>query len=401
MPPLPPVKASDSRAARLVLLVTAIGLISLNLRPALTSPGPLLSEIMREFGIDTALAGGVTGISLICLGVFGAAAPRLARRFGPERVILALLVVLAAGIALRGTGSFGALIGGMILAGLGIGVIQVLLPGIVKRDFARHAGTMTGLYTMNLCLGAAIGAGLAIPLEQTLGSWRLSLAAWALPALAAAIIWLPQAFVRQSPAPRAARPGRLWRDPLAWAVTCFMGLQSCLAYMMIGLMPLILEQRGDDSARAGLITAIAIAPQALTALAVPHFAARMRNQSAVAIVSIAVSAIGFLGLLFAPPSTALLFAVIEGLGLGATIGIAILFIVLRAPDSHVATDLSGMSQSVGYIIAALGPIVAGLLRDAGGNWVLPAAFFLAVASLNAVAGWYAGRDAHVLQDPES
>jgi CP family cyanate transporter-like MFS transporter len=311
-------------------------------------------------------------------------------------VILVLLVVLTAGSVLRGQGTFFALMAGMVLAGLGIGVVQVLLPGIMKRDFPGHAGAMTGLYTMNLCLGAAAGTGMAYPLRQALGSWELSLMAWGLPVAAAALLWAPQAFAPQSPPPRIAHPSRLWRDPLAWSVTCFMGLQSCLAYVTIARLPLILEQRGADGGRAGFIAALAIAAQTVTALMVPPVAARFGDQRAVSAVSVLAAVVGFLGLVFGPSTLAIGFAVIMGFGLGATIAIAILFIVLRAPDGQTASDLSGMAQSVGFLIAALGPFAAGFLRDISGGWTLPAVFYLCIATLAVIAGWRAGRNAYVL-----
>ncbi len=393
--PMPGAPAGRSRLALLALGAT-IGLISFNLRPALTSTGPLLPEIMRDFGIDVALASSVSTISLLCLGIFGATAARLARPFGPERVILALLVVLTVGTVLRATGSFAALVAGMVLAGLGIGIVQVLVPGIMKRDFPDHTGLMTGLYTMFLCLGGAVGVGAAIPLRDALGGWQASLMAWGAPAALAALVWVPWAFARRSPAPRVAHPGRLWRDPLAWSVACFMGLQSCLAYTTFALLPLILVQHGSGGDRAGYVSALAIATQMVTALVVPSLAARLRHQSAVAAIAAGAGALGFLGLVFGPPPLAVVFATVMGFGLGATIALAILFMILRSPDSQTASDLSGMAQSVGYVIAAAGPLGAGWLRDASGGWTLPAAFFVTVAALTAAAGWRAGRNAHVL-----
>jgi len=381
---------------RIALLVAAIALISFNLRPALTSPGPLLSEIMRAYAIDATVAGILTTLPLVCLGVFGAMAARLARRFGPERVILAMLVVLAAGTALRGAGPFETLLLGMTLAGLGIGIAQVLLPGIVKRDFPGHAGLVTGLYTMNLTLGAAVGAGLTVPLRQALGSWELALAGWAAPVALAALVWLPQAFARQSPPPPALHPGKLWRDRLAWSVTGFMGFQSCLAYTTIGFLPLILEQLGSDPARAGFVAAMSIAAQIVTALIVPPLAVRLRNQRAVVVLGVTASVAGFLGLVYAPSVHALLSAIVMGFGLGACIGVGILLIVLRAPDGHTAAELSGMAQSAGYLIAALGPLAAGFLRQASGGWSLPATFFVLIAVLALISGWGAAREGHVL-----
>ncbi len=380
----------------LVLLGLAIALIAFNLRPALTSPGPLLSQIMAAYGIETTLAGALTMVPLLCLGIFGAIAARLARRFGPERVIFVTLLVLAAGTALRGAGPFVWLVVGTTLAGLGIGVVQVLLPAIVKRDFPTRTGMMTGIYTMMLCLGAAAGAAFAIPLQDTLGSWQLSLGAWALPALLAALVWLPQALARQSPPPPPVRPGRLWRDPLAWQVTAFMGLQSCFAYITIALLPLILEEGGMAPARAGYISAASIGTQIVSALFVPSIAARLTDQRAVVVVSVGLAVAGDLGLLYAPHVLALPFAVVNGLGLGAALGVALMLIVLRSPDGHVAAELSGMAQSVGYVIAAFGPFGAGLLRQASGGWTAPTLFFLAICALAMAAGWGAGRNRHVL-----
>lgn len=380
----------------LVLLGLAIALIAFNLRPALTSPGPLLSQMMAAYGIETTLAGALTMVPLLCLGLFGAVAARLARRFGPERVILATLLVLAAGTALRGAGPFAALVVGTTLAGLGIGIVQVLLPALVKRDFPARTGMMTGIYTMMLCLGAAAGAAFAVPLQEMLGSWQLSLGAWGLPALVAALVWLPQALSRQSPPPPPVRPGRLWRDPLAWQVTAFMGLQSCFAYITMALLPLILEEGGMAAARAGYISAASIATQIVSALFVPSIAARLADQRGVVAASVALSVAGYLGLLYAPHGLAPAFAVVNGLGLGAALGTGLILIVLRAPDGHVATELSGMAQSVGYVIAAFGPFGAGLLRQASGGWTAPTLFFLAICALAMAAGWGAGRNRVVL-----
>ncbi|TCT11757.1 CP family cyanate transporter-like MFS transporter [Tepidamorphus gemmatus] len=379
-----------------VLLALAIAMIAFNLRPALTSPGPLLSQIMAAYGIETTLAGALTMVPLFCLGLFGAAAAWLARRLGPERVILAMLIVLAAGIAVRGAGPFVSLIVGTTLAGLGIGIVQVLLPAIVKRDFPGRTGVMTGIYTMMLCLGAAAGAAFAVPLQAVLGSWQSSLGAWALPAFVAALAWLPQALSHQSPPPPPVRPGRLWRDPLAWQVTAFMGLQSCFAYITIALLPLILEEGGMAPVRAGYISAASIATQIVSALVVPSIAARLADQRGVVAASVGLSVAGYLGLLYAPHGLAPAFAVVNGLGLGAALGSALILIVLRAPDSHVATELSGMAQSVGYVIAAFGPFGAGLLREASGGWTAPTLFFLAICALAMAAGWGAGRRRLVL-----
>ena len=175
-------------------LLLGLVLVALNLRPALSSMAPLLSEVSRSLGLSAATAGLLTTLPVLCLGLFAPLAPILARRFGSERVVLGILLTLACGIILRSSmGEFG-LFAGSIMAVASIGIIGVLLPGIVKRDFARQAGAMTGVYTMALCLGAAVAAGSTVPLSEALGNgngsdWTLGLGFWIVPAILAAIFW--------------------------------------------------------------------------------------------------------------------------------------------------------------------------------------------------------------------
>ncbi len=207
------------------LLLLGLVLVALNLRPALSSMAPMLSDVSRSLGLSAAKAGLLTTLPVLCLGLFAPLAPLLARRFGSERVVLGILLTLAGGMILRSSlGEFG-LFAGSILAGASIGVIGVLLPGIVKRDFAKHAGAMTGVYTMALCMGAAMAAGSTVPLSQYLGnSWSLGLGFWVVPALLAALLWLPQVGSQHGAHQAAYRVRGLLRDPLAWQVTLYIGL---------------------------------------------------------------------------------------------------------------------------------------------------------------------------------
>ena len=236
------------------LLLLGLILVALNLRPALSSMAPMLSEVSKTLGLSAAQAGLLTTLPVLCLGLFAPLAPVLARRFGAERVVLGILLTLAGGIILRS--SFGeiGLFAGSVLAGASIGVIGVLLPGIVKRDFPKQAGTMTGVYTMALCLGAAMAAGATVPLSEHFDkSWALGLGFWVIPALVAAIFWLPQVGQKHGAHHVAYRVRGLLRDPLAWQVTLYMGLQSSLAYIVFGWLPSILIGRGLTPTQAGLV----------------------------------------------------------------------------------------------------------------------------------------------------
>ncbi|WP_448207595.1 CynX/NimT family MFS transporter [Azospirillum sp. sgz302134] len=391
-----------------VLLGLALVLVALNLRPALSSVAPVLAELVRDTGISATMASALTTLPVLCLGLFGVLAPGLARRHGSERVILLTLVGLAAGIGLRAVPGYPAQILAAIVAGAGIGIIGTLLPGIVKRDFPNKPALMTGVYTMGLCAGAAFAAGATLPLARLFEgsasgglwkSWSLALASWAVPALVAAVVWAVLAPPGGGHKAKAgAQPaGRLWRDRLAWQVTLFMGLQSSLAYITMGWLVVILRDRGVEPVAAGLAVSASIMVQVAASLAAPILATRSRQQSVAVLVVLGFTLVGMMGCMFAPLWTLWGWAVALGIGQGGVFAIALTIIVLRAGDPHVATQLSGMAQSVGYAIASLGPMLAGLLHDWSGGWGSAGALFAAITLAAALFGAAAGRDRHVLE----
>lgn len=383
-----------------VLLGLALVLVALNLRPALSSVAPVLAELVRDTGISATLASALTTLPVLCLGVFGLMAPGLARRHGSERVILLTLVGLAAGIGLRAVPGFPAQVLAAVVAGAGIGIIGTLLPGIVKRDFPKNPALMTGVYTMGLCAGAAVAAGATLPLARAFdGSWSFALASWAAPALVAAVAWgvlAPPPTVHTGG--RGAQPaGRLWRDPLAWQVTLFMGLQSSLAYIVFGWLAVILRDRGVEPVTAGLVVSASIMVQVGASLVAPILATRSRRQSLAVLAVLGFTLAGLMGCMFAPLWSLWGWAVALGIGQGGCFAIALTIIVLRAGDPHVAAQLSGMAQSVGYALASLGPLAVGLLHDRLGGWVSSGALIAAITLGAALFGMAAGRDRHVLE----
>ncbi|MBB4193538.1 CP family cyanate transporter-like MFS transporter [Rhizobium aethiopicum] len=391
---LPAAQAAPVRnGAASLLLGASLVLIAFNLRPVFSSASALLPEIRSELGLGALGASLLTTLPVVCLGVFSPLAPRLAQRIGTERTLLGVLLLLALGTALRGLSSVPLLFIGTALAGACIAVGNVLLPGLVKRDFPTRAALMTGFYTMALCAGAASAAGLTLPIEHALGgSLDGALAAWALPALAIGLIWLPQVLRGGAGARRNGfRVDGLWRDRLAWQVTLFMGLQSALAYCVFGWLVPILRERGLDGVTAGAIVSLSVMVQAASCLVVPHIAVRGRDQRLInaGLCGVAVSAL--LGLLFAPLSSVWLWAVLQGIGQGGLIAAAMTTIVLRSRDPDVAAHLSGMAQCVGYLLAAIGPLIVGLIRGWTGSFSWCAVLFVALGLGAAINGWRAGR----------
>jgi MFS transporter, CP family, cyanate transporter len=382
---------------RAVLLGAGVVLIALNMRDLTTSLAAVLPEMMQSTGLSARGTSWLTSLPILCFGVFGPIAPFLAKRIGIERALLLALMVLTFGTGIRGLGTATALYAGQILSGASIGVINILLPVVVKRDFAASVGLMTGLYTMATCVGAAGAAGFTVPLMSAMaGSWTAALTFWAPPAAMASILWAIQipAAASQMDVARVTVRG-LWTDPLAWQVTAFMGLQSAFAYIMYGWMAPILRDRGLDAADAGLVLSVSIMTQAIGCLLGSPIAVRSRDQRLCNVAVVALLVGGCLGTLFAPLWTVWVWAVLVGLCQGAVFSLAITIIVLRSADHHVATSLSGMAQTLGYVLASCGPLFAGLLRQWTGSWNRVGILFLGLGLAAAAAGYLAGRARHV------
>jgi CP family cyanate transporter-like MFS transporter len=368
-------------------------LVAFNMRVAVTSLGPVLRDAVAATGMSAEVASVLTTVPTFCFGLFGPAAPLLARRFGTDGALLLLLALLAAGCAARGFGDAPLLFAGQILACLSIGMINVLLPSLVKRRFPRHVALITGFYTMAFCAGAAIAAGATVPIQKFWnGSWAPALAFWSLPAALAALAWgLQMRSAAADPVRRAVAVRGLWRDPLAWQVTLFMGLQSALAYVVFGWLVPILRDRGLDAVQAGLALSVSVMAQAAASLVAPSLATRGKDQRLANVAAVGLCQAGLLGCMYGPIATVWLWSLLLGLAQGALISLALTIIVLRSPDAQMAAQLSSMTQGVGYLIASAGPLLAGLLHGWTGSWNSVAVFCVAIGFVQVPIALGAGR----------
>ena len=375
---------------RLGLIAGAIVLTALNLRTAIASVPPLLDEIRESVPLSATAAGVLTTTPVICMAVGSPIAPPLARRIGTEAAITVLGMTVAAGILVRLIDGVVPLFAGTIIAGLGIALGNVLVPSLIKRDFPHRVGPMTGGYTMAISAGGAIAAALTVPVEDAIGrGWQWGLAVWALPALAAALIWVPW-ISRHGVADSIGRAS-LWRNRLAWQVTVYMGLQSLLFYSALSWLPTLLREQGIDREAAGVLLSVMLLAGVPTCLLVPVLAVRGRDQRPAVAAMLGLAALGLAGLMLAPDSVPALWATLLGFSQGGQLALAFLFFSLRTPDQAHAAELSAMAQSVGYLVAAAGPLVVGVLRDASGGWTAPIVFLLVTLVPLLVAGFAAGR----------
>jgi CP family cyanate transporter-like MFS transporter len=389
------------RRAGVVLLVAGIMVLALNLRAAITSLPPVFPDLAARLHLSTAGVTLLATIPVLCFGVFSGVAAPLSRRFGEERVLLGALALLATGLALRGALPGWLLYPGTVLGTAAIALMNVLLPSLIKRRQPRRAGLLIGVYLLCLALGSVLGSLLAVPLYRDTGhvAWlggpvRFTLWLWAIPAVIAFAVWLPQWRYRTRPGPGDAAAARVSvaRHLLAWQVTAFMGLQSLTYYATLSWLPTLFADRGMSAAQAGDLSALMNFGNAVTALLIPVLAHRMAGQRALAVPTVIGTAAGIAGALYAPLGGAWAWVLLLGLSQGASLSLAIFFTVARSPDPVTAASLSALAQSGGYLLATTGPLAVGLLHDATRGWDVPIALLLVLCAAELVSGWLAGRD---------
>ena len=356
---------------------------------ALTSVGPVIDDLRADLGLSHTWAGVLTTLPVLCFAGAGAAVPWLARRIGPEVSLLAGMVTLAAGAGLRLVPALAPLFLGTFVLGAGVAVANVLMPVVIKREWARP-GAMMGGYVAVMTAGGALAAGLAVPLEEGLGSWNASLAVWALPALAAAIAWAPVARTEHRKRRDAAAiehvPLRLRHDRIAWSLTGLFAGQSILFYAAVAWLAELLRDAGLSDGRAGTMESLFLVLGIPFALVIPMVATRLSDQRPVVWSMGLLWVLGVIGLIVSRTDLVLLWMILLGIAQGGAFALSMTLVVLRAPDGPSATALAGMVQGVGYILAAASPLVTGAVHDIAGNWTAVLWLLLAVSVVMIAVG---------------
>ncbi|PKV90947.1 CP family cyanate transporter-like MFS transporter [Amycolatopsis echigonensis] len=376
-----------------VLLAIAVVLTAMNLRPAITSVGPLLAEMRGSLGASAVWASILTTLPGLCFAGAGLAAPVLSRRLGIGPAIGLALTVLTAGLVVRVLDGPYVVLGGTLVATAGIALVNVLIPVVIKDSFPARVGLMTGVYTAALQGGGAAGSALSPPLESALGGWRAALGSWGVLSAIALVAWLiASRGAGRPPRPAAgSAPARsLMRSPLAWIVTIFFGLQSFIAYVVMGWLPQVFIDAGVSKGDAGLLLGLISVIAVPISLVIPPIAARQKSQSPWIVGMGVFGAAGMLGLVIAPGFSPLLWSLLLGIGM-SVFSLALTVIALRARTGAETARLSGMAQGIGYLLAAVGPFVFGLLHDATGGWTVSLIVLLAVMVTQMIFGALAGR----------
>lgn len=371
-------------------------MIALNLRPALSSIGPLVDIIQADLGISSTAMGALTTLPLFAFGIMSVFTPWITRRFGAGYTLLGAMVLLVVGLLIRSAAGIVPLFAGTLLFGVAIAVGNVTIPVVTKEHFAEKSGLVTGLYSSLMALGASLAAGISVPLmTQCSLTWRQSLASWTVLAVLAFLVWLPQARRLSSTRPKRSLAGGfsiLLRSSLMWQLAAFMGLQSMSFYVILAWLPAMLTSAGHSLVFAGWMLAASQMTGVIASIFIPIWAGRSRDQRAIVAWLMGIELISLLGLMWMVPGWIVLSICAVGFVLGATFGLALLLIILRAADSETATLLSGLVQSIGYLIAAIGPLLIGSLYDATHRWTDAFLVLIGVVGLKLFFGLGAARD---------
>lgn len=386
--------SSEHRWQRALVLVGIVAL-AFNLRPAAVSVGPLLDEIsdgLHMNGVETSL---LTALPVVSFASIGALAPRLAALVGLHRLAFGSLLCVVAGLAGRSQVHDPLVFLVLSFVSLaGMAAANVLLPSLVKLHFPDRVGAVTALYSTSLAFGLTAASTLSVPIAQR-GSgtdWRAGLFVWALTALVAAVPWigLLRGEHRTHAQAGPIRGAQVARTRLGWAMAVFFGLQSLQAYSIFGWFAELYRDNGFSAHTAGLLLGVITGITIPLSWVIPQLTARLHHPSGLLTALMACYLVGYVGLLVAPHSGAWVWAAIVGTG-SCTFPFVLTLIGLRAHTPAGTAALSGFTQSVGYLIAIVGPFGVGLIHDATGGWTVPLLVLLALCVPQYAAGLAASR----------
>ena len=380
-----------------LLFVLAIFLFATILRTPLTVVGPIISFIRDGLGISNVLAGFLTTIPLLAFAIISPFAPRLARRFGMEWTLFYSIILLCVGVALRSVGITSLLIFGTVLIGVAIAFVNVLIPSYFKLKFPLHIGLLTAIYSVSMNISAGLAAGISYSIASASG-WQIALSFALLLGILTLVAWLPllrtqkvETMVASIHAPKK----QLWRSPLAWAVAASMGLQSLIFYCSSAWLPEIFIAQGLEAGAAGWMVSIMQLAQIPMTFFIPIIAGKLVTQRPIVIFFSVCYLIGFTGVILEWTSLAVLWMIFLGFAGGSSFGLVLMFFTLRTKTAYEAAELSGFAQSIGYLLAAIGPVLFGYLHDATSSWFWPIAVFIGCACILAVTAFKSANNRYV------
>lgn len=383
-------------------LFIGVILIALNLRPAITSVGPIIGFIRDDVGFANWSVAMLTSLPLVAFAVMSPVAPKLANKLTREKTLVLGLFVLLCGISIRSVPMIFSIYIGTLCIGLGIAICNVLLPGVIKEQFPTKISLITGIYSTAMGVSATVASGLSIPLIESEIGWEITLLVWIIPALLAIIVWLLISKVtigsgKVKSSYLTKNKVGIWKSVLAWKIAMFMGLQSLLFYITITWLPEILIDFGMNKASAGLMLSYLQLMGLPASFIIPVLAGKLESQRFLVITLNIFLIIGILILMIGNGSKLFMIAItLMGISLSGNFTLALLFLSIRAGTANHAAQLSGMAQSIGYLLAATGPMLIGLIYDLTQKWGISLVILICIALCSSLLGMSVGRNKYVL-----
>lgn len=383
------------------LFVLGIVCISFTMRSPITSVGPIMDVLRENLHISNVVAGFLTTIPLLAFAVVSPVVPKISRKYGIERTLWIALFILAIGVVLRSLGGIATLYIGTVFIGVGVAFSNVLMPSIIKLRFPLQIGLLTAIFTVAMNITASLAAGVSYPLATTALGWQGALGIWLLFIIVAIIIWIPQTTstihtTRHLTGERQQKA--IWRYPLTWALTFSMGLQSLLFYTTAAWIPSMLTAQGISANTAGVMFSTMQLAQLPMTFLIPILADKTKDQRGLVIMFSVLNIIGFGGLLLGLTDFTWLWMILLGLAGGASFGICMMFFSVRARNAYEAAELSGFGQSIGYLLAAVGPVLYSYIHDAFGGYDNANSLYMIVTILLFICAYIGAKDRFVTND---
>lgn len=392
------IQPGEKRNTTYWIIFLGILFVGANLRAPLTSVGSLISFIRDDLGLTNTTAGLITTLPLLAFAIVSPFAPKLSEKFGMERTIFISLIVLAAGIVLRSLFGISFLFFGTALIGIAIAIGNVLIPVIIKVNFPLRVGLVMGFYAVLMNVFGALGSGISVPVMEigNLG-WSGSLGIWAVLTLVAIILWIPQ--LRQArknktetSTSKKKETVTIWKSPLAWYITIFMGLQSLMFYTLVTWLPDILATHGYNPEAAGWMLFLMQAALIPVTFIIPIIAEKMKDQQLLGALTAIFFMVGIFGVYLGNKTFIPIAIMMIGMACGSAFSICMMLFSLRTSTSTEAAKMSGMAQSFGYLLAALGPTLFGAVHDLTNGWNTPLLLLIATGVVILVVAVLSGKN---------
>ena len=373
-------------------------LLSANMRSPIVALGSIAPVIQDSLQISEVQIGWLGAIPMLMFALGALISPSIGKRFGLENTLIAMIALLTSGIVLRSVWDTwtGFLLGTMMLS-LAIGFANTLAAPIIKQRTPNNIPLITGLFSLTMTVVAGMVAGVIYPLTTAFG-WQLALGGWAILGVFAIVFWL---LLRVKLGSSHRLPNTLdasvdedttiWRSALAWQLAVFMGLQSLMFYTVASFLPSIWADKGLDQVAAGQMASVfqLMGPAAI--ISMTWLIRRGVAVQKVAVAAASFNVIGAIGIAYLPNSLAWLWSGSMGLGCAGIFTMSIMLFSLRTYTPHQASKLSGMVQTIAYLIAFLGPVMTGWLHERAGNWDIPLLLIIILMVINVGVAWLASR----------